>query len=177
MNEDLFKYSLSGAVQEETIGGTSLRHITLYSEQARNEIGLVALHLYVTESNIPVGMKYITEDMNGNEFEEMKVIFTGSYGELGINTERYTQIQPPVAVKGKYDDANVGLAAKLGQNQAQLEVDWSRALTVNAQVETPVAQFAIAPTNSGHRITLSAEPTVRMALLVSSEMFSIETCT
>ena len=63
----------------------------------------------------------------------------------------------------------------MGQNQAQLEVDWSRALTVNAQVETPVAQFAIEPTNSGHRITLSAEPTVRMALLVSSDMFSIET--
>ena len=82
-----------------------------------------------------------------------------------------------MAVKGKYDDANVGLAAKLGQNQAQLEVDWSRALTVNAQVETPVAQFAIDPTNSGHRKNLSAEPTVRMALLVSSEMFSIETCT
>ena len=89
----------------------------------------------------------------------MKVIFTGSYDELGINTKRYTLIQPPVAVKGKYDDANVDLAAKLGQNQAQFEVDWSRAITVNAQVETQVAQFAIAPTNSGHRITLSAEPT------------------
>ena len=175
MNEDLFKYSLSGAVQEETIGGTSLRHIILYSEQARHEIGLVALHLYVTESNIPVGMKYITEDMNENEFEEMKVIFTGSYGELGINTERYSQIQPPVAVKGKYDDTNVGLAAKLGQNQAQLEIDWSSDLAVNAQVETPVAQFAIAPANSAHRITLSAEPAVRMALLVSSDLFSIET--
>ena len=87
----------------------------------------------------------------------MKVIFTGSYGELGINTERYTKIQPPVAVKGKYDDVNVGLGAKLGQNQAQLEVDWSRALTVNAQIETPVAQFAIVPTNFGHIIILSAE--------------------
>ena len=62
-----------------------------------------------------------------------------------------------MAVKGKYDDANVGLAAKLGQNQAQLEVDWSRALTVNAQIETPVAQFAIVQTNFGHRIILSAE--------------------
>ena len=120
-------------------------------------------------------MKYITKDMNGNEIEEMKLIFFGSYGELGITTERYSQIQPPVAVKGKNDDANVNLAARFGQNQAHLEVDWSRALTVNAQIETPVAQFVIAPTNSGHRITLSAEPTVRMALLAGSDMFSIET--
>ena len=73
MNEDLFKYSLSGAVQEETIGGTSICHITSYSEQATNEIGLVALHLYVT--NIPVGMKYITEDINRKRIRRKESYF------------------------------------------------------------------------------------------------------